>query len=124
MRLDELITQFAAEYSRLADQSEAYGMCQSMTEKFIEFARDNGYEGTLRRYSFYADEQPELNPDREMYNVVDERGILRKNENGFTMCGWHCIAEADECFIDFTARQYSLKNPFPAIIHKQPKVTI
>lgn len=119
MNITELALRFAFEHHpELADQITAFGRCDTMTHAFIDFCESLGYEGMVKRYSFDARNETHRNPDPVMYNVVGPRGEARRNESDWTMCEWHCIVETEECFIDFTARQYSKTNPFPAFIHK------
>lgn len=115
MTLPELITLFAREHSRLEDAREAWGECDTMSHRFIAFAREHGH--LLGTYAFDANSPN--NPAPEWYNVDDETGGRLVNDAGCKMCSWHCVVDAGECLIDFTARQYQTPEhpmPFPLII--------
>jgi hypothetical protein len=117
MILDELIKRFTEKYSHLADQDAAWGQCDVTTNAFIKFAYEQGYVGTLKQYTFWCDSEKttydQPNPAPEFYG---ESRNPYMNESGVMTCTWHCVIDAGEILIDFTARQYSKSLAFPLII--------
>ena len=135
MNLAQLIDEFAKlNAHKWADPRTAWGQCDASSYAFIKYARDNGYEGTLCTYTFYADEEETAryrngggdgeqdNPDPTVYKVYEKTGRRAtlgnplKNDVGVQMCTWHCIVDAGHILIDFTARQYRSHYAYPHII--------
>jgi hypothetical protein len=133
MTLPELIEQFATANPHYGRTPTAWGQCDAATYNFIRFAREQGYTEPLAAYSFYATYAEEIryqcsengdqtNPDPDTYKVVGEHGEDLRNDEGVTMCHWHCIIDAGHILIDFTARQYRAHYAFPHIVAIEDKL--
>jgi|ERR1039458_264386 hypothetical protein len=94
----------------------AYCMCDSTSYAFIQFARGEGYVGSLMQYCFHIFSNSEKgNPDPTLYCIgMHDTATYRK-------APWHMIVETPDFFIDFTARQYHSKACYPHIISKNIK---
>lgn len=125
MELSEAIFQFAeSRRQRLDTPSGAYCMCDSTSDAFIRWARDNGVTVELNRYDFdlnyggveggiWVSKPHPRNPDPTLYQTG-------KHDMEVFMCaGWHSIVETPHFFVDFTARQYHSAACYPHIIAKK-----
>ena len=87
-------------------------MCVHATQMFLEFLQLEGFkwdESGVQMYSFDIDSS--RNPDPVTF-------ASGSNESGRHRAPWHCIAETPDSFIDWTARQYTEKAPFPYVLPK------
>lgn len=127
--LQALVNEFAeSRRERLDTPDGAYCMCDSTSDAFIRFARERNNALYLRRYDFDLNdflpvvdpvtgdltERPHpRNPDPSLYQTGQHPVAV------FHRAGWHAIVEADDCLIDFTARQYHHEAAYPTIIQKK-----
>lgn len=88
----------------------AYGMRDTTSHAFIAFAKAAGVEVPLNAYEF--DVASGANPDTTLYRTGQHPTAE------YRRAGWHCIVEAPDFFIDFTARQYHQDACYPHIISK------
>lgn len=121
MDLTEAIGLFREAHPEWANQAFALYKCDEASKLFLQFLADNGVYCNAKPYTFELDLPPDLNPASSYCNNVNpDSSIYRggSNEMGCTRASWHYIVETDTCFIDWTARQYTLNVEYPHIIQK------
>lgn len=126
MDFAEAIDRFRAEHPEWKTQNGALYQCDGASVQFLEFLKIHGIAERINAcsYTFYTKNIPsklQKNPCGQTPNVNPDPRIYTKgsNESGDTRADWHYIIETDFCFIDWTARQYTLDVPYPYIIPKK-----
>lgn len=111
--LEQAIALFAEYNQRWSKQRFALYECETATGEFLRFL--NQFPGLVtstkaQRYEFGVDRyESQRNPAPKIFTGGS-------NETGSHRAGWHCIVETETCLIDWTARQYTERAPFPFIM--------
>jgi beta-mannanase len=119
MNLENLIATFRAAHPEWETQKGAYYQCDLASDAFIGFLEKLNLRQALKAepYSFYVNalgfdaKSVKSNPDPELY-------VLGNNESGLPKASWRYIVETEYYFIDWTARQYTSRVPYPYLIPK------
>ena len=110
--LQQLIDDFMAENLESWDTAcRAFCSCDTASYAFIDFCKTRGQGGLVAPYTFeFGDAN---NPDTGTYcpGIHPELALHKAR--------WHCIVVTEDCFIDWTARQYDSARPYPYIIPKE-----
>jgi hypothetical protein len=132
MDLAEAIKLFREDHPEWAYQANALYRCDQASKLFLQFLADNFVLCGAKPYTFDLDrpsscvmspQNPCSHGFESNQNINPNPAVYRggSNEAGCTRASWHYIVETDTCFIDWTARQYTLSVEYPHII---PKVTL
>ena len=110
--LQQLVDDFLAENLESWDTARrAFCSCDTASYAFIDFCRTRGQGRLVAPYTFEFGDA--TNPDTGTYcpGIHPELDLHKAS--------WHCIVGAEDCFIDWTARQYDSARPYPYIIPKE-----
>lgn len=102
----------AVHFRDWSTQEGALNECDYASQMFIRWLNEHGFALGQTEYTFNAGTSKDINP--ALYNIPTHR-----NESGSFVSEWHAIVELDDCFIDWTARQYKADAPYPYIQQKE-----
>jgi hypothetical protein len=124
VNLTAAIEKFRALHPEWETQLGALYQCVYASQAFMEFLQLEKVEHCcipgeeIGVYQFCVRSEDRLRGNKDNPNPDPSTFILGSNEAGYRRADWHCIVETPIGFIDWTARQYTDKVPYPYIIPK------
>ena len=102
---------FAETHKRWATDWGALDECAAATSDFIDYLNLLGLASRLRAKDYSFEVTSKSNPRPKTY------------KHTFGVSEYHSIVRTREFFIDWTARQYNSRLPFPLIILRKRRTT-
>jgi hypothetical protein len=115
--LEEAIEKFKVEYAWLEDPAEADGKCGAKAYTFIRFLADNDVpeysEAKMVDYAACTARHHPLKPS--ILTLAEDRHIEDYSHREIGEWTGHTVVKIGRLRIDWTARQFDEKSPFPLI---------
>ena len=112
MTLTEAISRFRKQNQDLRKPALANGECANVSLFFVRFIQENFVPGAnSAKLVIYRPRSARHHPLKPRFLTTKEENRLKKRPIG----GWtdHCVVRIGRLRIDWTARQFDPKSPFP-----------